>query len=128
MVGEFALTSTAADDAVASQIGMKAEKYRRLSRIADASTPVSLDVCRPGVSAVAQNPHRETSLRILALDAAIPKLPRLEFIVITALRTGQTNREIAQRLHVTEGRLSQIKTRAISHIRSALGLPQPAQA
>jgi DNA-directed RNA polymerase specialized sigma subunit len=59
------------------------------------------------------------------LEAAIRKLPQVEMIVIMAVRSSETNRVIAERLHVTESRVSQIKTRAISHLRIALGVQPP---
>jgi len=115
------------DDVIACEMGMKLEKYRKLVMIARASDPQSFDVIagNGGVRDHYASTGVDFDLGHWALEAAIRKLPKVEMIVITAVRSGDTNRVIAERLHVTESRISQIKTRAISRLRIALGVQPP---
>jgi DNA-binding NarL/FixJ family response regulator len=104
-------------------MGIKLEKYRKLVMIAG-SEPLSLVAiaCKGGIREHYASTRGDFDLGHCALEAAIRKLPQVEMIVIMAVRSGETNRVIAERLHVTESRVRQIKTRAISHLRIALGV------
>lgn len=68
--------------------------------------------------------HQVTERRALCsqLQDAIDRLPNSDRRVMTALNAGESAREIADRLHVTEGRISQIKNRAIRRLRIELGV------
>lgn len=120
--------SDPSDEAVAGEMGVAVVKYRKLALIAEASMLVSADLPGFDCPAARQDFNLAAALQTLALDDAIRKLPRIEFIVIVALRAGETIRTIAERLHVTQGRVSQIKSRAILRLRSALGVSQAPRA
>jgi len=68
--------------------------------------------------------HEVTEQRALysQLQDAIERLPTSDRRVMTALKAGESAREIADRLHVTEGRISQIKNRAIRRLRIELAV------
>jgi DNA-binding NarL/FixJ family response regulator len=60
------------------------------------------------------------------IEIAISRLPRTEYVVVMALRNGDSHRTIASRLHVTERRISQIKQAAIRRLQITLGIRLPA--
>jgi RNA polymerase sigma factor (sigma-70 family) len=68
--------------------------------------------------------HQVTERRTLyrQLQDAIERLPASDRRVMTALKAGESAREIADRLRVTEGRISQIKNRAIRRLRIELAV------
>lgn len=119
--------------AVAAELRITPDVYRKLAAIADTVT-ISLEA--PGVHDRRPHDvadpitlyHPECAILTHAVKAAIRDLPAHERAVVMALRNGYCHRAIANRLHVTEGRVSQIKRRALEIIRARLGVRTPAYA
>lgn len=114
------------DDDLAAKLGVPVQKYRQLSQIVSAAAVLSLD--NPGgeeqkpldaASPVSNSPDPLLRTR---LRAAIQGLPKQEHAVIGLFLSGLSVAEIAARICLTQGRISQIKSQAISHLRFALGV------
>jgi RNA polymerase sigma factor FliA len=110
----------ASEEDIVATMGMSIERYRRLLEIAQ-----SADIKRLGQqdnvrASTAANPCATAALR--EVDDAIQALPAYERSVILALRDGHSLTEIANRIDVTPGRVSQIKKQAIIRLQIALGV------
>jgi RNA polymerase sigma factor for flagellar operon FliA len=116
---------------IARELGIAVERYRKLAAVAE-SRCVSLDAQCPDHA----HPHdlpdpvavqeRECGVLSRTVEAVILDLPGTERAVVMAMRNGDSNRAIAEQLHVTEGRVSQIKSSALRHLRDRLGIRTPA--
>lgn len=120
-----------ADHDIARELGIAIERYRKLAAVAE-SRCVSLDAHCPDDGHPRDIPdpvashERDCAVLSRTVEAAIRDLPGSERTVVIAIRNGDSNRAIADRLHVTEGRVSQIKSSALRHIRERLGVRTPA--
>jgi len=119
-------TRFSAED-VAATMGLPLNKYRRQLRESQAEDMISLDapardrVRGPEVPAAECQPIDRCVLA-REIEDAIAQLPRSERIVMAARKAGECVREVARTLRVTEGRVSQIKNRAIHRLRIELGI------
>ena len=119
------LTQPAEED-IAQDMGLPLRRYRRLVQAAQDGV-VSLDAHsqdggRPFELMAPTGQTAEDLALCSQLQDAIDRLPQSDRRIMTALKAGESAREIADRLHVTEGRISQIKTRAIHRLRIELGV------
>lgn len=119
------LTQPAEED-IAQDMGLPLRRYRLLVQAAQDGV-VSLDAhsqdCGRHFELMAPNAQTAEDLALCSqLQDAIDRLPQSDRRVMTALKAGESAREIADRLRVTEGRISQIKTRAIHRLRIELGV------
>jgi RNA polymerase sigma factor for flagellar operon FliA len=121
----------AAEQDITAELGVSVELYRKFAAMADATT-ISLDAATPHDSHLHDiaDPdtlyHPECAILTHAVEAAIRDLPGPERAVVTAIRNGDSHRAIAESLHVTDGRVSQIKRRALGYLRARLGVRAPA--
>jgi RNA polymerase sigma factor for flagellar operon FliA len=120
------------EEEVACELGYTVKRYRELTTTVQAGMVVSSDAPH-GEDARAPQMQDPTSTggpdyAILSrtIEIAISRLPRTEYVVVMALRNGDSHRTIASRLHVTERRISQIKQAAIRRLQITLGIRLPA--
>jgi len=116
----------ASDEELAAELGISVDKYRRLSGTVNAGSVVSLDSLaresgRPYEVGASAAGDRDQFLEI-RIQAAIDSLPPRDRMIVIFLRSGMATEEIAARLAVSQGRISQIKKRAIQHLRFSLGV------
>jgi len=114
------------DEELALELGISVAQYRGLARAATAGAVVSLD----GIAQEGGRPYeipappaggRDYFLEI-RIHAAIDSLPPVERTTIIYLRSGMEIREIAARMGVSRGRVSQIKKHAMQLLRFSLGV------
>ena len=109
------------EEDVAATMGLPLNKYRRQLResqenMTSLDAPPRQGVRIPEVPAPERDP---IDRRVLSrqIEDAIAQLPRSERIVMTAIKAGECVHDAARALRVTEGRVSQIKNRAIHRLR-----------
>jgi RNA polymerase sigma factor for flagellar operon FliA len=113
----------------AAEMCCSLKRYRQLAVVVRAASVVSLDVfidksTRPLQVAAPEPNEAPLDERLLVLlRRAIAHLPHRERVILRAMQEGQTLRETAKRLHMSEGRASQLKSLAIVRLRLAFGLP-----
>jgi RNA polymerase sigma factor FliA len=114
------------EEDIAQEMALPLGRYRILVQAAQ-DCGVSLDATGhdggPPLELMTPD-HQVTERRALCrqLQDAIERLPTSDRRVMTALKAGESAREIADRLRVTEGRISQIKNRAIRRLRIELAV------
>lgn len=114
------------EEDISQEMALPLRRYRILAQAAQDGV-VSLDATGHDGSPpleLTTPAHEVTERRVLCrqLQDAIERLPTSDRRVMTALKAGESAREIADRLHVTEGRISQIKNRAIRRLRMELAV------
>jgi RNA polymerase sigma factor for flagellar operon FliA len=119
--------SELSEEQLARELGLPLKKYRRLLREAQAQTVLSLDThshddARPLEVVAPDDQTPEHSVLCNRVERAIHRLSNSERGVIMALKDGETTREIARALHITEGRVGQIKKKAIQRLQLELGV------
>ncbi|MDX2181155.1 MAG: sigma-70 family RNA polymerase sigma factor [Bryobacteraceae bacterium] len=103
-------------------------RYRKLAVVVRAASVVSLDLPneksgRPLQIAASESGEAPVDDHLLPrLRDAITRLPRRERLIVHAIQRGQTLRQIAKRLRMSESRASQLKSLAIVRLRLAFGL------
>lgn len=121
----------ASEQEIADELGITVDRYRKLAVIAHTTT-ISLDEPRAGGRPIgdvldpASLSNGEYGALSPAVAAAIEELPEPARTVVMAVRHGENHRTIAKRLHVTEGRVSQIKRSALERLRTSLSVRTPA--
>lgn len=115
----------ASDEEIARELGIELDRYRNLARLAQTSTfsldePGSESGLRREIPDPADDARESVLMRVV--ESAIRDLRGPERAVIVAIRNGDSQRAIAERLHVTEGRVSQIKSSALRFLRARLGV------
>lgn len=120
-----------AEQDIAHELGVGVNRYRKLAALAEIVT-ISLDAPQVPYTTHAYDVadpttlcHRECAVLACAVEAAIRDLPGPDRTVIMAIRNGDNLHTIADRLRVTEGRVSQIKRRALEFLRARLGARPP---
>jgi RNA polymerase sigma factor FliA len=115
----------ASDEEIARELGIELDRYRNLAGLAQTST-FSLDApgSESGFRREIPDPVDDARESVLmrAVECAIRDLRGPERAVIVAIRNGDSQRAIAERLRVTEGRVSQIKSSALRFLRTRLGV------
>lgn len=114
------------EEEIAQEMALPLRRYRSLLQAAQDGV-VSLDGAGHDDEPPLQlmTPTHEVTERCALysqLGDAIKRLPTSDCSVMMALKAGESAREIADRLHVTEGRISQIKNRAIRRLRIELAV------
>ncbi len=115
------------EEDVAKAMGIPIKKYRRHLEQAQFENQVSLDSPAredgpiPEVAAL-EHATADRSVLCNQVEDAIENLPRSERLVMTSLKAGESAHDIAISLGVTEGRISQLKNRAIERIRIQLAI------
>jgi RNA polymerase sigma factor for flagellar operon FliA len=119
------LRAQPSEEDVAQEMALPLRRYRRLVQNSQDGV-VSLDAAShdDGTLKLMTPAHDVTERRTLysQLQDAIERLPTSDRRVMLTLKAGDSAREIADRLHVTEGRISQIKNRAIRRLRIELAV------
>ncbi len=111
----------------AAELGCSLKRYRQLAFVVRAASVVSLDpsaakTARP-LQVAAPEPREPDDDRLThRLQTAVARLPRRERAIVRALLRGQTLRQAARPLHISESRASQLKSLAIIRLRIAFGL------
>ncbi len=108
------------------ELGCSLKRYRQLALVVRAASVISLDApatktARPLQVAVPEPSEPEDDRLTHRLQTAIAQLPRRERAIIIAIQRGQTLRQAAQRLRISESRASQLKSLAIIRLRLAVG-------
>lgn len=116
---------------IAAEIGITDNHYRQFAVLAEAAT-ISLSTHSPDDVQVRDVPDpatlysRESAILTRTIETAIRDLPEPERAVIVAIRNGESHCAIADHLHIAEGRVRQIKHRALVYLRARLGVRPPA--
>ncbi len=119
---------------VATYLGITLDDYWEWDRAREVPVPIALETSSqpgtPGLTLAETLPSRNTPApdaallheeRLAGLQAAIATLPEQQRIVLTlGYFEGLNLRQIAEVLHVTESRISQVRTAALATLRQTM--------
>jgi len=127
-------------DEVAAELGVDLDTYWRWRDERAAGPPVTLHVVRGGADAESRGAIAEEladpgtpdpadrverdETRAALRDAFTALSEKDRLVLALSFEEGLTLREIAQLLHVTESRVSQLRTRALARLRGAIAPPR----
>lgn len=132
----------ASSEELAQELGVSLEEYYKIARGVSAATVVNfedadltgkgeeLNIQSPVLSAILRDPSViiEQEDLVEKLTAAIKQLPEQERQVLTLCYHEElTLRETGEVMNLTEGRICQIRTAAVVHLRQLLGFGQKSE-
>ena len=114
-----------AESEIAERIGIKPRSLARVREVVHAANVVSLDALPAAVAEVGGIPvdvagALDRAARMDSVRKAVKRLPRSERMVIRGLIAGETLREVATSMGVSQSRVSQLKSRAIVSLQETL--------